>query len=273
MKILVCFKAGPDFDQVVDADWENFGLSSDLCYVKKDFGCFDQIALETALRLADTLKESGGECCALTLGYLPPALCRTLFAVGFDQVFAPPTESGLCMEFCPAETAAALKKLIATEDGRVAGGWDLILMGRQAGYADTGMVPLLLAEQLGLPAISGAELLYPGSSGQDSLVVERNSGNGRERLVIRLPAVVIMGNSHVSALRAATLAAQMKAAGKKAKWFPEQFLRNPAARKTGEGPVLIREQARKNCVFLPGGTELAQSAGKLDAELRKWRDV
>ena len=267
MKILVCFKEVPEFDQVVDADWDDFSRCAGLPYVKRDFGCFDQTALETALRLADELKESGAEaaCSALTVGPLSPALRRTLFAAGFERVFAPPPDFLLNTEFRPAAAAAALKKIIIAAQTR----WDLILTGKQAGYADTGMVPLLLAEQLSLPVISGAELVSLGDAvgGADSVVIERAGENGRERLIVRLPAVVSMGNSPVSSLRAATLAAQMKAAKREAEWLgggAGDFV----VGKADEMPVLTRERLSKNCVFLPAGDALAQSAAQLDKELR-----
>jgi electron transfer flavoprotein alpha subunit/electron transfer flavoprotein alpha/beta subunit len=251
VKILVCFKAGPEFEQVVDDDWEGFSLESDLSYVKRVFGCFDETALETAPRLAGALRERGrhAECAALTLGPLPSPLLRTLFAVGFDRVRAlPPDTGGLPWEFHPEETAAALEAVIA------GGGWDLILAGQQAGYADTGMVPLILAERLGLPAITGAELVSIPEDSAADILIERSGENGRERLGVRLPAMAIMGNSPVAALRAATLAAQMKAAGRQAEWLS---VKAPP----GAAPALIRDVARKDCRFFAGAEDLAREWG------------
>ena len=252
MKILVCFKAGPEFEQVVDADWEGFSLASDLSYVKRVFGCFDETALETALRLAAALRERGrdAECAALTLGPLPSPLARPLFAVGFDRVWAlPPDADDSAWEFHPKETAAALGTVIA------GGGWDLILAGQQAGYADTGMVPLILAERLGLPGITGAELVSIPDDSAGDVLIERSGENGRERLGVRLPVVAVMGNSPVAALRAATLAAQMKAAGRQAEWLS-------AEAPSGSAPALIRDVFRKNCRFLASLEELARELGE-----------
>lgn len=247
MKILVCFKTGPEFERIVDADWENFNLHTDTSYAKRSFGCFDETALETALRLKDELANQGkdAECHAVTLGSLPAPLYRTLFAVGFRQVSV--LEGAL--EFQPYETASALAEFIA------AGSWDLILTGRQAGYADTGMVPLILAEKLKLPVITEAECLTPLEG--NSLSIDHYSPGGRERLEIRLPALVVMGNSPVSTLRAATLVAQMQAA----KLAPE-FL--PCGVPAAEiAPKLIREQSGKTCRFLPAGKEMLESAREI----------
>jgi electron transfer flavoprotein beta subunit len=259
MRILVCFKTGPEIEQVVDADWECFSPSAELGYVRKTFGCFDETALETALRLKDSLKErdSGVQCAALTLGNLPVPLCKTLFAAGFDEVFAAPSPAP---EFRPQETASALGKFIS------GGNWDLILTGRQAGYADTGMVPLLLAESLGLPAITEAETvsLLDGDSGLSILAIERSDGSGRERIAVRLPALVVMGNSPVSVLRAVTLAARLQAANRAPAMIPADISRECPE------PRFVRELSRKTCRFLDGGANLPQSVRETEEALREW---
>jgi electron transfer flavoprotein beta subunit len=270
---LVCFKAGPDFEQIVDADWERFSLSTDLSYVRRIFGCFDETALETALRLRDALKEQGKDtvCGAITLSPLPSPLCKTLFALGFDDLWAAPflpvegaPERNL--EFHPVETARALAEIIGTER------WDLILAGRQAGYADTGMVPLLLAEKLRLPVINGAERIGPcgGPETDRRMEIERSGEQGREHLIVALPALVVMGNSPVSALRAATLTAQMQAAGRKAA-IPAHSAGRENQEVSANALRLIREKRRKSCRFLPGEKDfLAQSVREIHEGLRAW---
>jgi electron transfer flavoprotein beta subunit len=285
MRILVCVKANPDFDQIVDEDWDSFSLSTDLSYVKRSFGCFDETALETALRLRDSFETTGvrAKCGVLSLCPLPAPLYRNLFALGFDSVFAAPfipgnTAHGERMEFRPAETAAAL--------GKCAGGgnWDLILAGRQAGYADTGMVPLLLAEYLSLPVITEVEFISPGgevpagaADGENAapcIVVERAGAAGRERLRVGLPALAVMGNSPVSALRAATLAAQMRAARRSPE--PPGMAGGGMDSVTEASPAaalsLTRKKIRKTCRFLSGGAGLSQSVNEITALLEQWRE-
>ena len=261
MRILACFKVLPEFERVVDPDWENFDPSSDLGYVGRAFGCFDETVLETALRLKDALLKTGSdaECCALTLGPLPPLLCRHLFASGFDRVLAGAVAG---LEFRHTETAAALGGIAKTMS------CDLILAGRQAGYADTGMVPLLLAEVLSVPVVSEVETvsLPLGLPPFAHLIFERTCPNKRERVGVRLPALAVMGNSRVSALRAATLAAQMKVAGVRPESFPVSGF-DVAKTKT---PTLVRRQQRRNCVFLPAGDGLATSVSSLDEKIREW---
>ena len=263
MKILVCFKTVPEFDQVVDADWERFALDTDLRYAKRCFGCFDETALETALLLKDALitQREDAVCCAVTLGSLPSSLCKTLFAVGFDHIQVLESSARTGEEFRPWETAAVLAQHIS------GGKWDLILAGRQAGYADTGMVPLILAEKLRLPVITEAEFLAP--LGKKSLFVERSGMSCKERIGIRLPALVVMGNSPVSSLRPATLAAQLNAAMYKAETASvDGAIAGPAC--TSEAPRLIRKRAGRNGCILPGGNNLSQSAKVIARKLREW---
>ena len=261
MKILVCFKTVPDFDQVVDADWEHFDVQTSISYVKRTFGRFDETALETALRLKDALQAQGREveCSAITLGTLPPPLRKTLYAAGFDHVHVLENDAGASptgMEFRPKETAAALAQFIS------GGNWDLILAGRQAGYADSGIVPFYLAEKLRIPVISEAECL--SQTGVNSILIDRRGLSGKERIGICLPAVVVMGNSYVSSLRSATLAAQLQAAKRAAE---------PVAVCVGDAdvkksPRLVREPVRKTCRILPGGRAMNQSVREIARQLK-----
>ncbi|MDR1174488.1 MAG: hypothetical protein LBK83_03300 [Treponema sp.] len=269
MKIAVCFKAVPDFDQVVDADWEHFDLSAGLEYVKRVFGGFDESALETALRLRSAWEEGGEktECTAVTAAPLPPPLCKTLFAAGFDRVLdlsgAFPGESpALSAEFRPRHIAAILGNCLGSA------GYDLILTGRQAGYADTGTVPLLLAEILGIPALTGAEEIAPCAGG---IEVRRIAEAGRERLQVRLPLLAALGNSPVSALRAVTLSARMAASRRNAERpaFPDGTVppfNGWDRQNSDEAPRFSREDRHKTCRFLPAGDDLARSVAELRGE-------
>ncbi|MDR2247407.1 MAG: hypothetical protein LBE17_12195 [Treponema sp.] len=264
MKITVCFKVIPEFEGVIDADWDDFSLSTDLGYVTRVLGCFDESALETALRLRTAWEAAGEktECTALTAGPLPSSFCKTLFAVGFDRV-REISGTGV-LEFQPRRTAALLGNCLKTA------GFDLILTGRQAGYADTGMVPLLLAEALGVPVITEVEEIAPCTGG---IELKRVSPAGRERLRVRLPLLAVLGNSPVSALRAATLGARMAASKRSAETLPA-FVETPAFIEAGVSTKAVRfsrETRHRFCRFLPGGADLAQSAAEIQAEyLRGW---
>jgi electron transfer flavoprotein beta subunit len=312
MKIAVCFKVLPDFDQVVEADWDAFNLAAGWAYVKRVFGCFDESALETALRLRSAWTDAGeaAECTAVTAAPLPSPLCKTLFAAGFDRVAdlsgifqdqnrqagggsLPPASAGAVpppssaapsagepprnaplpppgpeaallnsqsSEFRPRHIAAVLGNFLGPA------AYDLILAGRQAGYADTGAVPLSLAEFLGIPVLTEVEELSPCAGG---LEVKRTNGSGRERLRVRLPLLAVLGNSPVSALRAVTLSARMAASKREAEKPPAPC--GPASSPAGENPDsggafrFIREDRRKTCRFLPAGAELARSVAEIRA--------
>jgi electron transfer flavoprotein alpha/beta subunit len=262
MKIAVCFKAVPDFDQVVEADWDNFSPAADWGYVKRVFSCFDESALETALRLCPAWEEAGEktECTALTAAPLPPPLCKTLFAAGFDRVLdLSPVLPGeaLAAEFRPRRVAAILGNWLESAS------CDLILTGQEAGYADTGMVPLLLAEFLGIPALTGVEEIRPRAGG---IEVWRASGEGRERLRVRLPLLAALGNGPVSALRAVTLSARMAASGRDAERPPPDLRSREEGQDSLGAPRFHREGQYKICRFLPAGAELARSVAGIRTE-------
>lgn len=248
---------------MVDADWDNFSLSADLGYAKRGFGCFDEGALETALRLRSAWEEGGKqtECTALTAGVLPSPLCKTLFAVGFDRVLdISGAFSGEPPEFRPRHTAALLEAYLGSA------GYDLVLAGRQAGYADTGAVPLLLAENLGIPVITGAGEIIPCGGGVE---ITRTGDTGRERIRARLPLLAVLGNGPVTALRAATLRALMAASGRSAE-KPQVSVSGGGTDSAG-ALRFHRKRRCKSCRFVPGGADMARSAAEIRTEhLRGW---
>ena len=265
IKIVVCFKVVPDFDQVVEADWEGFSLSTDLGYVKRVFGCFDEGALETALRLRSAWEERDEktECTAVTAAALPSPLRKTLFAAGFDRVLdLSGVFSGGTPEFRPRHTAALLKDCLGSA------GYDLVLAGRQTGYADTGTVPLLLAENLGIPVITEAGEIVPCEGGVE---ITRTDDTCQERIRARLPLLAVLGNGPVTALRAATLRALMAASGRTAETpilsgaadVPADGQEGPEA----AGALRLRRERRiGSCRFVPGGADLARSLGEIRRE-------
>jgi len=242
MKILVCFKVGPDLEKVTDSDWAGFGPGADLAYAGQTLGCFDESALEIALRLKSACLTQGlsAHCTALTVGRIPPtAVWQTLYAAGFDCVAAAETAGGK-LEFQPAQVAGVLAGYARDR------AFDLILTGRQTGLGDTASVPFLLAEALGMPVLGEAELveLRP-----PHLAVTLAARLGRERLTVRPPLTVAIGNSPVSALRAVTLRSKLAAAKRRVEVFPavglpEQF----------DSPILGWQPADTRCTFWTGGS-------------------
>jgi electron transfer flavoprotein beta subunit len=223
LDIWVCFKVQPDFDHVLEEDWAGFGPGSDIGYARHSLNCFDESALEIALRLKDAMVKDG---LAVTLGAvtladsLRPALCRTLFAAGYDEVLRIDAR----VEFSPRETGRLLAAHLAGKHP------DLVLAGKQAGYADTGLTPYYLARGLGLP--------FPAQA-------EDVRWDGR-RLSAATPSLVIVGNSPVAALRAVPLRQQLAAAKK-------QPLAIPARAPAVPPPALVRNRPRRSVRMLEAG--------------------
>ncbi|MDR1540799.1 MAG: hypothetical protein LBU32_22895 [Clostridiales bacterium] len=210
MEIYVCFKALPDFEQVFPDDWNQFTLGTDLDYAGRILGSFDESALEIGLRLKDKLLFSGeaARCTALTLSRrLPAFISRSLFAAGFDEV----VQLDADVEFNPEETARLLSDFLKSAPP------GMVLAGLQAGFADSGAVPALIACRLGLPFFSCVESIEP----LDGMAEIKRSVDSEYRIVkARPPFVAAVGNSPVSTLRAATLRHQLSCGNKKPKALP-----------------------------------------------------
>ena len=220
LNIWVCFKVQPDFDHVLEADWQGFGPDSDIRYARHSINCFDESSLEIALRLKDTLIKDG---CEVTLGAvtladsLQASIQRSLFAAGYDEILRIDAR----IEFSPAETGKRLAAHLAARKP------DLVLLGKQAGYADTGMVPFYVAQGLGYPLLADAEnVLWDG-----------------QRLSVEPPAAVAVGNSPVAALRVSTLGQQLSAKARQAQVVQDE---SPVL----DPPVLVRNRPRRSVKML-----------------------
>ncbi len=86
---------------------------------------------------------------------------------------------------CAVQTARALAKVIGTVDG-----WNLVVAGEQASDGQIGAVPAMVADLLGVPALTHAtEVSVDGSA----LTVKRETDDGVTHLSAGLPAVVSIG--------------------------------------------------------------------------------
>jgi electron transfer flavoprotein beta subunit len=84
------------------------------------------------------------------------------------------------------QTARALAKVIGT----VEGGFDLVVAGNEASDGRTGAVPAMVADVLGLPALTHAqELAVEGTT----VNVTRGTDDGITKLTAELPALVSVG--------------------------------------------------------------------------------
>jgi electron transfer flavoprotein beta subunit len=86
---------------------------------------------------------------------------------------------------CAVQTARALAKVIGTVEG-----YDLIIAGNEASDGRTGAVPAMVAEILGIPALTHAqELTVDGGT----VSVTRGTDDGITKLTASLPALVSTG--------------------------------------------------------------------------------
>jgi len=222
VRILVAFKVTPDFELLREADWAGAATHGvETRYVRRILNCFDESALELALRAVDGLAAyrandpvthptdaSDGptdpvsgtptiELSAVSIGgrEVEPWLA-TLTALGFARTGRIDTSAAL--DFAPATVAA----LIAAYARRVDRS-DVVLLGGRSGPGDGGTVPFRVAEELGWPCLSQVTELEALADGR--LRATCATAHGLARLTLRGPCVLAVGNAVVSNLRAPTL--------------------------------------------------------------------
>jgi electron transfer flavoprotein alpha/beta subunit len=240
-RILVCFKIIDDTDELLAADWLNLGTGSpDTSYVRRTLGCFDEAALENALRLKDALEAMGESAhitaCTINPGYSSHIL-TTLPAVRIDRVVLINCDADL--RFAP-ETVADILAEFAKENGP----YDIIFMGSQAPPGGSGAVSPLLAEKLGLPCIAELTEIIPLQQG---VRVGHAVNGGHCFRTVTGSFICAVGNAKYSYLRIPMLRDKLKA-----KNFPfETIEMNGNA--AGIGPVdLRRNVGERICRFAPG---------------------
>jgi electron transfer flavoprotein beta subunit len=144
---------------------------------------YDANAVEAALMLKD---KNGGNITVLSVGddSCKNALRRAI-GMGADKGVHVAGPTGLAADsaIVAALLAAAVRKL---------GPVDLVLCGRQASDTDAGQVPFLLAEKLGLPAVSPVKEIRATESG--AVVVDRIADGCTQRVRASLPALLGVSN-------------------------------------------------------------------------------
>lgn len=205
MKILGCFKIVPNLDLVAEEDWTaDDQLQIDTGYVKIQWDCFDESALEMMLKLSD-LSEGFDvvyELNALTIGKRQhEPFLKTLYALGFGHTVRVNPEKD--QTFCPEQTAEMIKNYVLKMSGQ-----DVIVMGTQSSDGSNMKTPLLLAELLGWPCITQVIGLEPVD--EMHLKVKSQISGGNLIQTVKLPCVLAVGNAPSSYLRVPTLKAKMK---------------------------------------------------------------
>lgn len=144
---------------------------------------YDEQAIEAALRLTDGGLEA--TVVVATVGSDQTAMLRHALSLGADEVVAIEPPDGPL----DAHVIAALLTTWVTASG----GADLVLCGRQASDDDQGVVPALVAGQLGQPLVTLARAVeLSGPTGP--LRVVRVTPDGDETVEVDLPAVVTVSS-------------------------------------------------------------------------------
>ena len=139
-------------------------------------------AVEAALQLKEA--HDGSEVTVLTMGPdRATDAIRKALSMGADKAVHLSDEALAGSD--AVQTAKALAKAIGTVDGV-----DLVVAGNEASDGRTAAVPAMVADVLGLPALTHArEITVEGSS----VTVKRETDDGITTLTAELPAVVSVG--------------------------------------------------------------------------------
>ena len=253
MKILVCFKVLPNPDGILDEDWENFSLTSDISYAGLDYNCFDASALEIGLKLKEqaAVQGAGVSCTALSVcSKITPKFAQSLYSVGFDDVIALSLQN---REFKSREVA----RLISDYAKKI--GADIVLTGAQAGFAETGLVPYYISEFLNYPMLANIET---ASFGDDCLICLCRENTALIEKKVDCPLVLCVNNSP-EVLRFATLKARMACRTKQAETIIAED-----ADESLFNPTLIRPKSGRVCEMLEKDSE--ESAEKVLEILKKY---
>jgi len=271
MNILVCFKVGPDLDQLSGSDWVVDGCSRvETRFVKRMINPYDESTLELALKLAD---QAGGAGITTALGLEALTIAdseanltlKSLRALGYQEAVR--IEADRDLDFAPENVATLIAAYVLSTDRL-----DLIMMGRQSGVGDNAKTPLLTAEFLQWPCITQVTAVKKDTSG--SYKVTAISDEGTVIRVIEPPCVLAVGNAPSSTLRVPTLKAIKEQAEIPVKTYDANELRNTTPHlplKPDAELLKIEVVNRKRGGIIIEGTDAAEKAQILyQSYLKGW---
>src|SRR5919199_1327263 len=179
MNIVVCVKQVPDTETARKLKSDDKTL--DRAAADGVLNELDEYAIEEGLRIKEA---HGGEVTILTMG--PDKATDTIrkaLSMGADKAVHLSDEALAGSD--AVQTARALAKAIGTVDGV-----DLVIAGNEASDGRSAAVPAMVADVLGLPALTHArEVTVEGST----VTVKRETDDGITPLTAELPAVVSVG--------------------------------------------------------------------------------
>lgn len=203
MKVVVCFKTIAEYESIAPQDWVvDDEQQVDTTFARRIFNCYEESALELALRVADeTAKnEDSTNLTALTIDdHRADLFIRQLFAVGYDQGVRIEVGGDFDLRFNPTGISNLISSYLSTVANQ-----DLLLFGSSGGVGESGQTGALTAERLGWPCISN---VVDVTSLEDNLLRVTLQAEGiTTKLTVELPAVLVITNTTVAPfLRVPTL--------------------------------------------------------------------
>jgi electron transfer flavoprotein beta subunit len=261
INIIVCAKQIPDPEvpfSNISVDVENKEVLVDAPNV---ISPYDENALEAAIRIKEEL---GGKITVLSLGRkVADTVLRKTLAAGADALIL--IEDPAFERLDSTSVAYVLSRAI-----QKIGAYDLVLTGRQAGDWDSGQVGLILAEWLGIPAISLARSI---KIKEDRVLVEKTVPVGYEVVEAGLPALVTVSNE-VGELRYVSRSKMMALLKRPApipKWGTKDLVDQVERLKTIQLVELSPPpDMRRECLIIEGASP-EEKADKLAAVFKEIR--
>ncbi len=174
MKIAVCVKQVPDTesDRRLSED-----RTLDRAAADGVLNELDEFAVEEALRIVEA---HGGDVTIITMG--PERAAETV-----RKALSMGADAGIHVQdpaLHGSDAVATARVLAKAIDGR---GFDLVLFGSESTDARAGIVPVMVAELLGLPALTLAQKVTIDGS---AVTIERVTDAGVDTVTAMMPAVV-----------------------------------------------------------------------------------
>jgi len=259
MKITVCFKTLADYGRLSDKDWvwdERHFV--DMSFVRRIFNCFDESALEMALKLpgSEETPADRTELTALTVDdSTGDIFLKHLIAVGYDHAVRVQCDPGIDLRYNPQAISHLIAAYIRQEAQQ------LVILGTQGGDGDNRQTGLLVAERLGWPCIGEVtEVVGTGSPG--GLKVTSRIDGATLVQTIKLPMVLIIGHSlDAPCLRFPTLKRKLAAKKKKITVLSGEKLGMDSNTWADNDKTLIdlqRPSVNRPCIFMEGKTAREQ---------------
>lgn len=260
MKILVCFKAVYDIEHITPLELCRLRDGEmDLSLFQRKWASYDEAALENGLRLWEAANQAGKKASlhGVSVGEQDTKFGHDLYALGFHKVTY--LDINCDITYRPEIVAEALGQYVEMQNG-----YDVILMGKQAGMGENGMTPYLLAERLHMPCVTGVRSIRQTEQGIK--IVSQTDGNIVARTV-KKPAIYGMGEAEHPYLRTATLREKLNAKKKEI-----DYIQLDGFEPAGYSPKymgMIYDFQEKHCAMIPGKSVQEKAQNLWDSYLKE----